>query len=43
MQAKTYYRGIYQQNSIDFVEGLIHVNKFPFVGNEFIKNGICRT
>jgi AraC family transcriptional regulator, transcriptional activator of pobA len=37
MQAKTYYRGIYQQNSIDFVEGLIHVNKFPFVGNEFIK------
>jgi AraC family transcriptional regulator, transcriptional activator of pobA len=37
MQAKTYYNGIYQQNSIDFMEGLIHVSKFPFVENQFIK------
>jgi AraC family transcriptional regulator, transcriptional activator of pobA len=37
VQAKTYYSGIYQQNSIDFKEGLIFVSQFPFVGNQFIK------
>jgi AraC family transcriptional regulator, transcriptional activator of pobA len=37
LQAKTYYTGIYQQDSIDFAEGLIHVSEFPFVGNQFIK------
>jgi AraC family transcriptional regulator, transcriptional activator of pobA len=37
VQAKTYYTGIYQQDSIDFAEGLIHVSKFPFVGLQFIK------
>jgi AraC family transcriptional regulator, transcriptional activator of pobA len=37
MQAKTYYSGIYQQNSIDFEGGLINVSAFPFVGDQFIK------
>lgn len=37
MQAKTYFKGIYQQNSIDFEGSLINVSKFPFVGNQFIK------
>lgn len=37
MQAKTYFTGIYQENSIDFADGLIHVSEFPFVGNQFIK------
>jgi AraC family transcriptional regulator, transcriptional activator of pobA len=37
VQAKTYFKGIYQQNSIDFEGGLINVSAFPFVGNQFIK------
>jgi AraC family transcriptional activator of pobA len=37
MQAKTYYSGIYQQNSIEFEGGLINVSAFPFVNDQFIK------
>jgi AraC family transcriptional regulator, transcriptional activator of pobA len=37
LQAKTYFKGIYQQNSINFEGGLINVSAFPFVGNQFIK------
>jgi len=37
MQTKIYFKGIYQQNSIDFEDNLINVSKFPFVGNQFIK------
>lgn len=37
MQAKIYFKGIYKQNSIDFVGGVIQVNAFPFVDRQFIK------
>jgi AraC family transcriptional regulator, transcriptional activator of pobA len=34
---KVYFKGIYQQNSIDFEGGLIQVSRFPFVDRQFIK------
>jgi AraC family transcriptional regulator, transcriptional activator of pobA len=37
MQGKIYFKGIYQQNSIDFEGGLIQVSPFPFVDKQFIK------
>jgi AraC family transcriptional regulator, transcriptional activator of pobA len=35
MQKKLYYKGLYGDNSIEFVEGLIHVHPFGVIGKRY--------